>query len=337
MNHHHKASFYLPQEDHKVRCTLCPHNCIISPGKEGICRVRINHEGELMTTVYGRICSSHFDPVEKKPLYHFHPGKEIYSIGSLGCNLRCKFCQNWEISQTGTEDHPYLHQYSPEQIVRNALSHNENIGIAYTYNEPAVWFEFMKDTAIRAKETGLLNAMVTNGFINPAPLLELVPFMDAFSVDLKGFTEAFYKSYTSSGLQPVLDTLLLLKKCNKHIEITNLVITNANDDPGDFRRMVDWIANHLGRDTVLHISRYFPMYEMTHEMTPVATLRDFYHIARQSLHYVYIGNVIEKEGQNTYCPGCRRIVISRVGYITEVTGLDSDGNCIYCDHNILDV
>lgn len=329
------ASYYQKLDDHNVRCTLCPHFCSLSPGKKGICKARINVDGDLIAATYGRLCSVHFDPVEKKPLYHFLPGKEILSIGSIGCNLRCKFCQNWEISQSTPDEFPDMQEVSPDKVVATALSHKNNAGIAYTYNEPIVWYEFMMDTARLAKSRGLRNVMVTNGFINPEPLEEIIPYMDAFSVDLKGFTDEFYTKYTSSKLDPVLNSLLLLKKHGKHIEITNLVITNANDDPETFRDMVSWIEDKLGKDTVLHISRYFPMHEMTNEMTPVSKLREFYRIASAYLNYVYIGNVVEKEGQNTHCGNCKRKVISRMRYYTEVTGLDTDGKCTHCRHQVL--
>ncbi len=188
-----------------------------------------------------------FDPIEKKPLYHFFPGSIIFSAGSLGCNLHCKFCQNWEISQTGIEEFGYLKDVTCEMLISKALSRSNNIGIAYTYNEPTVWFEFMLETAKLAQKEGLKNVMVTNGFINPEPLEELFPFMDAFSVDLKAFTEEFYKTITASRLEPVLNALKMIRNSGRHLEITNLVITDTNDDEKEFTEMVDWIATELGR------------------------------------------------------------------------------------------
>ena len=329
-----EASFYKNLNG-KVQCSLCPHNCIISEGKFGSCKVRKNEKGKLYSVNYERVCSLHFDPIEKKPLYHFYPGKTIYSVGSVGCNLHCKFCQNWEISQSGVEEFGYLKKVSHQEIVNQAKNRQDNFGIAYTYNEPTVWYEYMYDIAVIASEQGLKNVMVTNGFINPEPLEKLLPYMDAFSVDLKAFNEDFYKKFTSSRLEPVLDTLKKIKQSGKHFEITNLVITDTNDKTKEFKQMVNWISNKLGEDTVLHISRYFPTYKMTKEPTSPKTLQRFYDIASEKLNYVYLGNVRSGEGQDTYCKKCNRKVISRSGYYTETVGLDSLGNCIKCKQPII--
>ena len=329
-----EASFYIKQNG-KVQCLLCPHNCVIDEGKIGSCRVRKNESGKLYSENYGQVCSVNFDPIEKKPLYHFYPGKTIFSVGSVGCNLHCKFCQNWEISQTGVNEFSNLTHYSAGEIVNRALSRKDNFGIAYTYNEPTVWYEYMFDIAKPAKEKGLKNVMVTNGFINPEPLEQLIPYMDAFSVDLKAFNDGFYKKHTSSRLEPVLNTLKILKKNNKHFEITNLVITDTNDNEKEFSQMVDWIKSELGRDTVLHISRYHPMYKMTKEQTSVAKLQKLFRIASDKLNFVYLGNVLTNEGQNTYCKNCGEQVISRTGYNTVVNGLDTNGKCKFCGATIL--
>ncbi|MBC8485439.1 MAG: AmmeMemoRadiSam system radical SAM enzyme [Bacteroidetes bacterium] len=329
-----EASYYIKQNG-KVQCLLCPHKCIISEGKRGSCRVRKNENGQLISENYGQVCSLHFDPIEKKPLYHFFPGKTIFSVGSVGCNLHCKFCQNWEISQTGVEEYPNLNYYTPEEIVNMAKERKDNFGIAYTYNEPAVWYEFMLDIAKPAKLQGLKNVIVTNGYINPEPLEELIPYMDAFSIDLKALSEDFYRKFTSSGLEPVLNTLKTIKKYGKHFEITNLVITDTNDNVKEFSRMVDWLTNELGKDTVLHISRYFPTYKMNKEATSVSKLRQLFEIASNKLNYVYIGNIRTGEGQNTFCHECNHLVINRVGYFTEASGLDNTGKCIHCGKQIL--
>ena len=329
-----EASFY-ERLNGKVKCFLCPHECIINDGKRGSCRVRRNIKGRLISENYKQICSWNFDPIEKKPMYHFFPGQTIFSIGSIGCNLHCSFCQNWEISQSGIVEHPYLKSNSPEEIVSLATNRSDNLGIAFTYNEPTVWYEYMLDIAKLAKDKGLKTVMVTNGFISPKPLEELLPYIDAFSVDLKAFTEQFYKQQTSSKLAPVLETIQLLKKQNKHIEITNLVITDTNDNEKDFSEMVNWIVNETGKDTVLHISRYHPMYKMTKKATSVNKLMNLYTIAKEKLNYVYLGNVRSGEGQDTFCKNCNTKVITRAGYYTQLTGLDKAGNCMNCKQPII--
>ena len=284
---------------------------------------------------YRQICSYNFDPIEKKPLYHYYPGQTIFSIGSIGCNFHCSFCQNYEISQSNIDDHPYLRSNSPEDIVKLAKSRPSNIGIAFTYNEPTVWYEYMMDIAILAKQKNLKTVMVTNGFINPEPLKILLPYIDAFSVDLKAFTETFYKQHTASRLAPVLATIKMLQQHHKHFEITNLIITDTNDDEQKFTEMVNWIANETGEDTVLHISRYFPMYKMTKEATSIEKLQQLYAIAKQKLNYVYLGNVRSGEGQDTFCNNCNFKVIERTGYYTEIIGLDATGFCLSCKQPVI--
>jgi pyruvate formate lyase activating enzyme len=331
-----EALYYNATLEQTAECRLCPHHCTIIPGKRGICRVRKNEAGRLITENYGKVCSMNFDPIEKKPLYHFYPGQTIFSIGSIGCNLRCKFCQNWSISQTGVDEHFTLKQHTPDEVVDLAASRHDNIGIAYTYNEPAVWFEYMDDIARLAKKRGLKNVMVTNGFIDPEPLAELTIRMDAFSVDLKAFTEEFYKTMTGSSLQPVLNTIKTIRKAGKHLEVTNLIITATNDDADDFSRMVDWLATELGVNTVLHISRYFPMYKMDKNPTPEETLHKFYQIAKARLNYVYLGNLHSGKGNHTQCPKCGHMRIMRMGYHTEIPGLDEWGRCGLCGEDILE-
>jgi pyruvate formate lyase activating enzyme len=330
-----EAKFYNITGNGKVQCTLCPHNCILTEGKSGICKVRKAQNGQLITENYGKISGYHFDPVEKKPLYHFYPGKEILSIGSVGCNLHCRFCQNHEIAQTDVHNYGYLRNLSAGAIVNAALRHKNNIGIAYTYNEPLVFYEFMRDTALNAKQNGLKNVMVTNGFINPKPLQSLLSFIDAFSVDLKAFTDEFYKKITSSRLNPVMETLKTIKKSGKLLEVTNLIIPTLNDNEQKFKEMVIWLKNELGEDTVLHLSRYYPMYQMNIEATSPNTLLRLFDIASEYLNFVYIGNLPTVKGQNTYCPGCGKPVIERSGYYTKITGLDSSGKCTGCKKEVI--
>jgi len=329
-----EASYY-EKGINGLKCTLCPHFCQVKEGKAGSCRVRQNVGGTLIAENYERLCSMRFDPIEKKPLYHFYPGRTILSVGSVGCNLHCRFCQNWEISQSGVASSFQLKNISAKQIIETALQEKDNIGIAYTYNEPAIWYEYMLDIAKLAHEKSLKNVMVTNGFINPEPLSELILYMDAFSVDLKAFNNNFYKELTSAKLEPVLNSIKQIKAAGKHLEITNLVITNRNDKKEEFKEMLDWIANEVGRDTVLHISKYFPTYKMSEIATPDKTLFEFYDIASAKLDYVYLGNMRSKKGQNTYCPNCRSMVIERSGYSTNKTGINTKGFCENCGNEII--
>ncbi|MCK5823346.1 MAG: AmmeMemoRadiSam system radical SAM enzyme [Bacteroidales bacterium] len=330
-----EALFFEKLSNNKVKCTLCPHNCIISDGNRGVCRVRINNKGVLYSEVYDKISSISNDPIEKKPLYHFYPGRNILSVGSVGCNLQCEFCQNWEISQTSVSDYHYIRNISSEEILQLALKDKNNIGIAYTYNEPIVWFEFMQEIAKIAKKKNLKNVMVTNGYINRKPLEMILPYIDAFSIDLKAFTEDFYKKITSSHLQPVKDNLKFLSKRNKHIELTNLVIPTLNDDVEVFEDMVKWIANELGENTVLHISRYFPMYQLKIESTPVDKLLELFEIAKKHLNYVYLGNASINDGENTICNNCGKTVIIRQRYLVQTNGIDKMGKCKYCGNKVV--
>ncbi|NLI23724.1 MAG: AmmeMemoRadiSam system radical SAM enzyme [Bacteroidales bacterium] len=328
-----EALFYEKLDDQRVHCLLCPHHCVISEGKYGICRVRKNAGGVLYTESYGVFSAIHVDPVEKKPLYHFYPGKMILSAGSVGCNLSCIFCQNYEISQSGTEEFPSLQMIDPPKLASLSLRNRGNIGLAYTYNEPFMSFEMIRDTAPLIKEQGQKNVMVTNGFMDPKPLSELLLWIDAFNVDLKSFNESFYRKYTRSRLSPVLDSLKQIRKAGAHLEITNLIIPGANDDEMVFTSMVKWIASELGKNTVLHLSRYFPAYKLTNPPTPSDTLIRFYRIARNELNYVYVGNIDIPDTQNTYCPSCGALLIRRIGYTTQVVALDENGSCSNCGYN----
>ena len=329
-----EAKWYSLLPEGKVQCTLCPHFCILKDGKAGICKARINKGGKLVSEVYSHVSAIHFDPIEKKPLNHFYPGSTILSLGTYGCNLKCIFCQNCSISQTDADPALLRNANSPEQIIQLALQQSDNIGIAFTYNEPVVWFEYMYDIARLAKKAGLKTVMVTNGFINPEPLQSLLEYIDAFSVDLKAFSNDFYTKYTSSELEPVKSALKQISLAGKHLEIVNLVIPGLNDDETSFKEMIRWIANELGRDTVLHISRYFPSYKLTVEATPLSTLTRLKHIAESELTYVYTGN-IDAESNQTLCKYCNNILITRQLYITNIVGLDTNGKCIVCNKEFL--
>lgn len=330
-----QALFYETIDHDKVQCHLCPHNCVLNIEERGNCQVRKNVEGKLITENHGFCSSVQFDPIEKKPLYHFHPGSHILSIGSIGCNLNCNFCQNCEISQTTIDQFISGQYYSPDEVISIARDHPENLGIAFTYNEPTVYFEYMMEIAALSKKNGMKNVMISNGFINPDPLKELMPYIDAFNIDLKAFTESFYRKVSEGHLAPVKDTMVAIKEAGNHLEITNLLIPSKNDDLTTFGKMVTWIRENLGSDTVLHLSRYFPAYRSSIQKTSLGLLFNFCETARQYLDYVYLGNVTGSESQNTICSSCGKIVISRYGSFIQKNGVDSNGVCIHCNNKVV--
>ncbi len=315
-----------------IECRLCPHYCKISSGRNGICGVRKNTGEKIELATYGVISGYSLDPIEKKPLYHFFPGYNILSIGSYGCNMRCDFCQNWQISQkkTGTPDV----KTDPEDIIAEAGSARRNIGLAFTYNEPIVWFEFMRDVAIRIKEKDLYTAMVSNGFVNSGPLDEIIGFIDAFNIDLKAFNEEFYRRLTGAELGPVKESLKQISKAGRHLEITTLVIPGRNDSEEEMESEAKWIAEETGSETPLHLSRYFPMYRRDDPATPQETLTRLYDVASRYLSHVYMGNTLSDTGQDTVCSKCGTIVTKRSGYNTRVINTDSEGKCTKCSNEV---
>ena len=272
-------------EEGKVRCLLCPNYCLLKKGETGRCGVRQNQNGRLYSLIYGETTSVALDPIEKKPLYHFHPGNSILSLGTKGCNLKCPWCQNWTISQDlscPTE------KMTPEEAVVRAKQLN-SFGIAYTYNEPFIWYEFVYDTARLAHQEGLKNVLVTNGYVNQKPLEEIIGLIDAMNIDVKSMEESFYQKYCGGKLAPVLKSAeLSAKRC--HIEITNLIIPTLNDKQRDFQKLTDWVAEKLGKDTPLHFSRFFPAYKIDIPPTPIETLKAAEAIAKKRLRFVYLGN-----------------------------------------------
>lgn len=280
-----EALYYEKLDGKRVRCHLCPYECFIPDQSRGACGVRLNKDGTLYTLVYGKTTGISLDPIEKKPLYHYHPGEYILSLGTRGCNLHCEFCQNWHISQE--VDGP-MDNISSEEIIERAKALH-SFGIAYTYNEPFIWYEFVLQTAKLAKANGLENVLVTNGFVNIEPLKEMLPYINAMNIDLKAFDENFYVKICKGRLKPVLDVIKMSAgKC--HIELTNLIIPTLNDSEAVIRKMVDWIYENLGPDVPLHISRYFPCYRTTIPPTPIETLKKAQKIAKEKLKYVYLGN-----------------------------------------------
>ncbi len=281
-----EALFYKNTGGKDLQCFLCPHFCRIKDGGTGFCGVRKNVDGKLFTLNYGRISSVALDPIEKKPLYHFHPGEFILSAGTIGCNLSCLFCQNWSISkeiQTPTEP------VTSEDLIAKARE-LRSFGIAYTYNEPFIWYEFVLETAVLARKAGLKNILVTNGYVTEEPLREILPYIDAMNIDIKSIEDVFYKKVCSGSVAEVLDTIkTAVKSC--HVELTNLIIPTLNDSDDNFTKLVDWIYDFTGEDTPLHFSRYFPCYKMSIPPTPVDTLKRAEAIARKKLKRVYLGNI----------------------------------------------
>ena len=324
------AQFYTKLENNIVRCDLCPWNCVLKPGQTGVCKVRSNEKGQLFTHVFNKVAAFGIDPVEKKPLYHFYPGKNILSIGEVGCNLHCSFCQNHRISQCFASEFKGFYELNTKQIVEKATQTDKNIGVAYTYNEPFTFYEFMLETAKLAHENGLKNVVVSNGYVNPEPLKKLLPFIDAFNIDLKAFTDEFYQKQTKGKLEPVLETLQIIAKSESHLEITNLIIPGLNNDENEFGKMVKWIAENLGNEIPLHLSRYFPQYKMDLPVTSIEKLESLFVLAKHHLQYVYLGNVNDEKSSSTFCLHCGNLLISRNRYSTKINGLNQSKSCKNC-------
>jgi pyruvate formate lyase activating enzyme len=321
-----EASYYEKQDDGAVKCRLCPNECHIADGHAGICRIRSNRGGILWADAYGEVVSLNIDPIEKKPLFHFHPGKQILSTGPNGCNFRCGFCQNSEISQ-GTVPTRHL---EPEDLARMA-SANGSIGIAYTYTEPFVWFEYVRDTGRLVHERGLVNVLVTNGYVCEEPLRELLSLIDAMNVDVKSINPVFYQKVCGGKLEDVLRTVeIAATQC--HIEVTNLIIPGYNDTNDDFTRLTDWLAG-VNPSIPLHFSRYFPRYRFTAPQTPAETLRRACDIARKKLRNVYAGNIDIPGASDTVCPSCGNTLIRRTHYDIDKSGINN-GTCGSCGNTV---
>jgi pyruvate formate lyase activating enzyme len=316
-------------ENGYVQCQLCPHFCVNGPGQRGACGVRELRDGQHVTLVYGNPCAVHVDPIEKKPLFHFLPGSRSYSVATAGCNLHCKYCQNWEISQRKPEE-TYNIDLPPEKLVAEAEGARCH-SVAYTYSEPIIFYEYVMDTAPLARERGLRNVLVTAGYINALPQRELCRVVDGANVDLKGFREDFYRDVCSGRLQPVLDALVVFKEEGVWLEVTNLVLPTLNDDLDQVREMCQWMVSNLGADVPLHFSRFHPRYKLKNlPPTPVETLDRVRETALEAgLKYVYIGNVPGHEGESTRCPQCGRVVIGRIGYSLTRIHLEN-GHCQFC-------
>ena len=319
-----EAMYWEKADGGRVHCLLCPHGCRIAESQLGLCRVRQNVEGSLRSLNYGRVSSVHWDPIEKKPLFHFHPGSLILSLGTIGCNLACSFCQNWTFSQeqAGTQRMP------PEQAVRLALSEAGNIGISYTYNEPFIWYEFVIEAAQLAKEAGLKNVLVTNGYVNEDPLRQMLPYVDAMNVDIKAMSDSFYRELCRARAEPPRRTVEIAKEAGCLVEVTNLVIPDWNDSEEALTSFIDWAAG-VDPEMPVHFSRYHPDYKLTEPPTPAETLLRARDLAREKLRYVYLGNLWGGNGEDTLCPGCGKVVVARRGFTVSRVSV-RNGQCEFC-------
>ncbi|MFC1632371.1 AmmeMemoRadiSam system radical SAM enzyme [Candidatus Omnitrophota bacterium] len=329
----HIAAHYTKIDQGTLQCELCPHRCLLMEGMRGVCRVREARAGELHTLVYGNPCSYHIDPIEKKPLFHVLPESLAFSIATAGCNLRCKFCQNWTISQRPPEE-TYNVEMGPQKVVDLTLKNN-CASIAYTYSEPIVFYEYMLDTAKLAQAAGLKNVMVTAGYINEQPLRELCKYIDAANVDLKSFDPKYLREVCAQELEPLLKALKIFKQEGVWLEITNLVVPTLNDDLRTIEKMCVWIRDNLGPETPLHFSRFTPIYKLKNlYLTPVATLEQARAVAEKTgLKFVYIGNLPGHPGGHTYCPDCKVLLFERIGYSIKQNNI-VNGKCKSCSRSI---
>ncbi len=318
----HEARQYVKIENRAVKCSLCNHRCTIADGKHGICGVRQNTGGTLYASTYGLVSAEAVDPIEKKPLFHYLPGTLSYSLGGIGCNFRCEHCQNWHISQADATI-ARLSPLSPEEGVARALA-SGSASISWTYNEPTIWHEYTLDMGTLARARGLGTCYVTNGYITEEALRELSPMLAAFRVDLKAFTDEFYKKICGAHLQPVLDAAVVARELGMHIETVTLVIPGANDSMEEQESLIRWVIEHLGPETPMHFSAFHPDYRMRDRgATPVALLEKICTRAKElGLRFPYLGNVPHSRYQNTYCPACGAMLIERRGFSSRITGLD---------------
>ena len=324
-----EAAYYTPLPDRAVICNLCPHACRLGEGRKGFCHNRTNRNGKLYADGYGKVCALHIDPVEKKPLLHFHPGDSCLSVGIAGCNLACLNCQNWVISQASPQD-TACRYVTPEEFAKLALDNNCRL-VAYTYTEPLTWWEYTFDCAVACRQQGLQNILVTAGYINDAPLYALLPYIDAANVDLKSFSDEIYHRISRAHLQPVLHTLELMRDARIWIEITNLLIPGVNDDPKLIQKMCQWLVANGFSSYPLHFSRFFPLYRLQDRPpTPDETLLQAQEIAHEAgMQFVYLGNTQLPDAENTYCPQCGNLIVKRNGYHVEYA-LPADGKCPHC-------
>jgi len=325
----HEGFLYTKLDNKLVMCGICPNRCLLSPGDRSVCRSKVNMDGVLYSLTYGNPCSVNVDPIEKKPLFHFKPRSKAFSIATTGCNFRCLNCQNWEISQA--KPHEVRHyELFPADVIQGA-QRSECASIAYTYSEAVTFFEYMMDTARLARDEGIANLWISNGYINRKPLVELCSVLDAANINLKTFSDAVYRKLNGGRLQPVLDTFKTLHEQKIHFEMTNLVVPGYADDAEMVKQMCQWILTTLGPDYPLHFLRFFPQYKLDRlPATPLSTLIRFRKLAMaEGIHYVYVGNVSYPEGNNTYCHNCQKLLIERIGYFIQTFDLN-ENRCKYC-------
>jgi pyruvate formate lyase activating enzyme len=328
-----EAKFYQKLQNKKIKCKLCPRECTVGDRERGYCGVRENRGGTYYSLVHSRVCAAHVDPIEKKPLFHYLPGTLAFSLATAGCNVNCKFCQNWDISQVRPEQVPA--DYIPPRRVADLAKQYRCPTIAYTYSEPVVFSEFLMDAADAGHAAGIRSVVVSNGYMQEESLKAAYGKMDAVKIDLKAFTESYYKDVVTGQLKPVLDSLVTLRKMDKWTEIVYLVVPTLNDDDAEFQGLARWIKTNLGVDVPLHFTQFHPEYLLKNlPITPVPTLERAKAIAdAEGLHYVYIGNVPGHPAQNTYCPKCRRMLVERVGF-TASQMLIRNNSCPFCRNPI---
>ncbi len=330
-----EAMYYEKLAGNVVRCGLCPRTCTVRDGGRGYCGVRENRGGTYYSLVHGWASTVNLDPVEKKPLFHFLPGSRAFSIGTVGCNMECKDCQNWEISQVLPEQIDRRIDLPPATAVEKAGEYGAEI-VAFTYNEPSVFYEFMRDTSELAQAADLRAVMISNGYLNRRPMLDLAPHLDAIKIDLKGFTDDFYRDYCAGTIEPVKESIRRVSALGKWLEIVYLVVPTVNDGLDGIRDMAGWLVRAVGPDVPLHFTRFHPAYKLTRlPPTPVETLEACRRAALdQGLHYVYVGNVPGHPGENTFCAGCGAAVIRRRGYQILERRINADGTCALCGRAI---
>jgi pyruvate formate lyase activating enzyme len=328
-----EARFYEKLPGKTVRCKLCPRECVVAPGDRGYCRVRKNGKGTYYSLVHSRVVAAHVDPIEKKPFYHFLPGHVAFSVAAVGCNVNCKFCQNWEISQAKPEDLPA--KYLPPKDLASLAIQNHCAAVAFTYSEPTVFNEYVTDAADAAHEQGIKSIVVSNGFIQQEPIKRTCRHVDAIKIDLKSYSQDYYRNVVDGQLQPILDTLVTIRKQGRWMEIVYLVVPTLNDKDSEIRDMSRWIKAELGPDVPIHFTRFRPLYLLKNlPPTPVETLERLKAVAdAQGLQYVYLGNVPGHPAENTYCPKCHHIVIERAGFTIKQMNLQK-GKCKNCQHPI---
>lgn len=316
-----------------LQCSLCPRYCVLREGQRGDCKVRIHLDGKVQTLVYGKPCAVNVDPIEKKPLFHFIPRSNSFSIATAGCNLHCKYCQNWQISQSRPEDTNNI-DLPPELVIKKAIETNCK-SISYTYSDPIIFYEYMYDTAIIAHKNNIKNVMVTAGYINETPLIDVCKYIDAANIDLKGITNEFYQKMSQATLQPVLDSIKTMIKQNVWVELTNLVVPGWNDKEKDVFDLCKWIKDNVGPNVPLHFSRFWPNHQLRDlPSTPIQTINMAWDIGKKTgLNYVYVGNVPGHPGNNTYCPYDGKLLIERKGYLILQNNF-INGKCKFCDNKI---